>query len=248
MNKQLYKVFVGILLVGLFLLYEAPIVQAKETHYDIIIDDIANLLTEAEENKLRITMEDVAEHGNAIFVTVKKNDMSAEHYAQYYYTSRYNETNGVIFLIDMDNRKIWLCCYGNASKMISDDYTEIITDNVYTYASDEKYFDCANIAFSQIYSRLKGGRISQPMKYICNILFAMSLSLVINFFIMRNLSAAKSPTNAERQKGMYQRFSFLYSHAEFVGTTKTYSPARSSGGGSSGGGSSGGGSSGGHSF
>lgn len=253
------KILLWFVMAGLLWFVQRNDVSAAE-QYVMIVEDDADLLTDAQEEELRVTMAGVTQHGNAVFKTIGENAVSTEQYAQNYYLSNFGAASGVIFLIDMDNRNIWLQCYGNAELMIPNAYAEIITDNVYTYATKGDYFSCANIAFSQIETKIEGGRISQPMKYICNALFAVGLALFFNFFLMRSMSAIKQPKEARRREAIRKRFALTNTQAVWKETNRVYSPKvtyESSGGGGSsfsggssgsGGSSSSSGSGGGHSF
>ena len=52
------------------------------------------------------------------------------------YREKYGSESGTIFVIDMDNRNIWIHSNGAINRTINKAYAETITDNVYTYASD----------------------------------------------------------------------------------------------------------------
>ena len=93
-----------------------------------------------------------------------------------------------MFLIDMRNRQIYIYSYGEPYKIITKTNAYTITDNVYEYASGEKYFECANEAFEQINMLLAGEQISRPMKHISNILLAIIFSILLNYLLMKKTS------------------------------------------------------------
>lgn len=226
--------------------YENP-----ETAYVAIIEDDAGLLSEMEEVELAKVMLPITEYGNVAFQSIDENVYSTKTYIEEYYREQFGTRSGTVFLIDMDNRKIWIFSDGAIYRVITNSYADTITDNCYRYASKEQYYRCAEEAFSQIYTLLEGNRIAQPMKYISNTLLAIVLALLLNFFVMRQMSKVRYPGEKELQKGLISRYQFNNPNAEYIRTTKTYSPPSSSGGGGGssgggGGGSSGGG--GGHSF
>lgn len=228
-------------------IYENP-----ETNYVVIIEDDARLLGEMEETELAKVMLPITIYGNVAFKSIDENVYSTKTYIEEYYREQFGTRSGTVFLIDMDNRNIWIFSDGAIYKVITNSYADTITDNCYRYASKEDYYTCAAEAFTQIYTLLEGNRIAQPMKYISNTLLAVVLALLLNFFVMRRMSKVKYPCEKELNQGIISRYQFSNPDAEYVRTTKTYSPPSSSsggGGGSSGGG--GGGSSGGgggHSF
>lgn len=229
---------------------------AKEasTTYRVVIEDNAELLAEEQETALEEVMKDITAYGNVAFVTVAENSSSAESFARSYYQRQFGTNSGTLFLIDMDNRKIWIHSDGAVYKVITTAYANTITDNVYRYASDEEYYECAAEAYRQIYALLEGQKIAQPMKYISNALLAMILALLINFGLVCYFTRIKKPKEAEILSNIEKRFESTKPTAVFTHETKEYDPVESGGsrGGRSGGRSSGGGGrsrgGGGHSF
>lgn len=225
-----------------------------DTSYKVSIEDDADLLSPDEESRLGEQMKEITAYGNVGFVSIDYNYDSTEDFARTHYRQLFGYDSGTLFVIDMDNRNIWIFSDGDIYKTITDSYADTITDNVYTYASDEKYFDCASNAYTQISTLLSGRKIAQPMKYISNALLAMILALLINYFIVRAFSHARKPSENEILNSIYTQCHIDNPTCDFLRQTKTFSPqssdsSDSGGGGSSGGGggsSSGGG--GGHSF
>lgn len=220
-----------------------------ETGYEVVIDDGADLLSEEEEEMLGGKMMEVTPYGSAAFVTVDSNYSSAGSYAEDYFYDCFGYGSGTLFLIDMDNREIYIYSDGAVYRTITKSYANTITDNIYTYASDAEYFTCAYKAFEQIVTLLEGNRIAQPMKYASNAFLAVLLALLINYFVVMITSAAKKPGEKELLEATKHRCSLVNTEAVYTHTTKKYDPPSSSssgGGGRSGGGGGGGG--GGHSF
>lgn len=228
--------------------------ENRETGYAARIEDEAELLTETEREDLLELMKEITQYGNAAFVTVASNLGSADSYARNYFTSVFGKASGTVFLIDMDNRKIWIHSDGALYRVITKAYANTITDNVYTYATGEDYYGCAEKAFGQMLALLKGQKIAQPMKYISNLLLAAGLALLFNFGLMTYMTRLKRPKQDELLRTVQKKFTCTKPEAVFLHKTKTYSPqsSDSDSGGSSGGGGGGGGSSsgggGGHSF
>ena len=84
-----------------------------------------------------------------MIVTINKNNKAdAMHYADDFY--EYNEfglgndRSGVLFLIDMDTRKIYITTGGEAIKKYNDSKIEQMLDAAYKYMKDQKYYDAAN--------------------------------------------------------------------------------------------------------
>ena len=245
-----------LLLTGLLLICKADCCAQtyytnSDTGYRVEIEDDAGLLTSEEISQLASSMEDITEYGNVAFKSVSYNASSASSFAKSHYRNLFGQKSGTLFLIDMDNREIYIFSDGRVYRAINKSYALSITDNVYRYASAEQYFKCADSAFSQMFTLLEGGRILQPMKYINNALLAMILSLLFTFAWVCIYSGQNKPTDAQLMKKIHKSLSLTPPVAVCTHKTKTYSPQSSDSGGSGGssgggGGSSGGG--GGHSF
>ena len=219
----------------------------SETGYSVIIEDDASLLSNDEKIQLAETMKDITPYGDVAFKSIDYNPYSTETYIECYYNSIFGTGSGTVFLIDMDNRNIWIYSDGSIYSTITTAYANVITDNVYTYASDRDYFSCANKAFIQEAALLQGRRISQPMKYISNALLAIAIAILINYFIVRQTSRVRKASDNEIVNGVFANNAFNNVSVNFIRQTRTYSPRSSSSSGSSGGHSGGGGGGGGHS-
>ena len=225
----------------------------EDTGYEAVIDDEADLLSDSEERSLLELMEEVTEYGNAAFVSTDENSSSASGYASSYYRSVFGHESGTVFLIDMDNRVLYIYSYGDVYDTVTDSKAETITDNVYKMASSGDYSGCAEEVFKEISTLLGGGRIAQPMKYICNALLAVLIALLINFIVIYASSRISRRQNII--EGAMANVSFAKPAVKHTGQTRKYSPRSDndhgssghSGGGHSGGGHSGGGG-GGHKF
>lgn len=182
------KVLVLFVCAGLVLLFPlqalASQTASSSSGYQMYIDDAADLLSDTEEEELLTHMAPITEYGGVAFVSVSSNSSTALAYAESRYRQYFAQKSGVLFLIDMDNREIALFCDGAVYRTVTKSYSNSICDNVYTYASDSLYYECAAEAFDEVASLLEGGRISQPMKYICNALLAVTAGMLITFALL----------------------------------------------------------------
>ena len=219
-----------------------------DTGCQVYVEDEAGLLTEEQRRELAQAMEDVTSYGSAAFVTTLENSRSTERFARDYYTERFGTDSGTVFVIDMDNRMIWIHSDGAVYKTVTSAYADTITDNVYRYAADADYYGCAREAFQQIHALLEGAKIAQPMKYISNALLAMILALLANFGLVISLTKLRKPGADAILGNIHRRFAYSDLRAAKTHQTKRYDPVSSGsggGGGRSGGGGGGGGRSGG---
>ena len=219
-----------------------------ETGYKAYIIDEEDLLTREEEDELlNFHMADITEYGGAAFVTTSSSN-AGKAAADYCYNLFHNDS-GTTLLIDMGERKISIMSSGEIYKTITKGYGSIITDNIYTYATDGDYYKCAEKGFDQINIKLEGGRIAEPMRYVSNLLLAIVLALVLNFIYVW---IAKGKVTIDSEALIAAAAGAVIGTAvskNLVSSRKTR-PSSSSGGGSSGGGGGGGFSGGGgsHSF
>lgn len=222
-----------------------------ETSYRVMIEDEALLLNDEEMQDLAALMQEITAYGNVAFKTIDSNGGGTESYARRYYQEQFGTASGTLFLIDMDNRNIWIHSDGAVYKVITTSYANTITDNVYRHASNGDYYDCAAQVYDQILTLLKGQKIAQPMKYISNVLLALILALLLNYGLVSFFARIRKPGRKELLCNGQNRFHYTQPRAFFVRESSTYNPisSGSSSGGSGGGGGgfrSGGG--GGHSF
>ena len=248
------KKFVFILLLLFIFPFMMLNVHAEEVFtYKVLIEDDADLLTDEEEEKLSKSMKRLTEFGNIAFKSIDSNDTSTANFASSYYHSNFGTSSGTLFVIDMANRQIYIFSDGKNYSVITNSKAEIITDNIYTYATNKNYYECASSAYSQMYTLLNGGKIAEPMRHISNGILALVLAFFINFMTVLFNQHLKKASDDEIIENCDVNFSLSNLSATKTGSHRVYSPVESSSGGSSssGGGSSGGGSSGGgggHSF
>ena len=251
----------AVLLLGMTLLLpvSALAVHAKEEEagapYQVYLEDYADLLTDEEEEALYEVMAEGTQDGNMVFMTIED--------AQGYETKDYIEmiyqtseelkgTDAVIYMIDMDNRLLWITGYGAPRKLITPDYGNLITDNVYRYAKSGDYATCAINGYRQIIQRLSGSRVSGALRGVGNLCIAVIIAEILCFVIAYATSAAKKTGDDEILDNIERMENLQNPNVKKTGRHKIYDPPKSSssGGGRSGGGGGGGfhGGGGGHGF
>ena len=239
------RILAMLLVICIFLM---PITQVNATNtnnngtnkeYSIIIEDDANLLTAEEEQNLRNQVAPLTEFGYVMFKTTSTlNSTSSLRYIQNYYYSKLGNKSGVAFYIDMDKRQVCACATGGLDRIITSSKCDTIMDNVYTYARKGNYYECAVQTFSQMNNLLNGEKIAESMKYICNGILSIMISLFLGYGFIMMSSKNKKVSNRE----LINECKTYLEHSEIsvakTGTHSEYSPVSdsSSGGGSSGGG------------
>jgi len=217
-----------------------------ETGYEVYITDGEDLLTDAQEQMLLENMIPITQYGNCAFETRYVSGSDSYSYVRDHYTDYFTES-GTLFLIDMGNRQIRLYSSKDVEKTVTASYANSITDNIYTYATAGDYYTCAQKAFEQEYTLLRGGRIAQPMKYISCALLALIFALLINYFIVR-FKSRNTKTPQERIMEAVAATALVGSAATLVTSRERIHSDDSSSSGGGGGGGGGGFSGGGHSF
>ncbi len=185
-----------------------------ETNYRVEILDHAKLLTLEQKEQLIPYMMPITKYGNVAFVTVEDTGETAEENARNYYMNLFGTDSGTLFLIDMTNRYIWIHSDGEVYKTINSGYADSITDNVYKLATDKHYLACAQAAYEQIYTLLEGGKIAQPMKYICNIFIGLLISIMVNFTWMAVWAYRQRPKTKEMLDMINHSFQYEYRNLE----------------------------------
>ncbi|MBO4391457.1 MAG: TPM domain-containing protein [Lachnospiraceae bacterium] len=209
-----------------------------ETGYTADIYDNADLLTQEEEAQLLNTMYKVTKNGYAVLVTINENPVDSEVlYTDSFYKHHYGGTkSGAIMLIDMELRILRLECYNDIDDVISSTDSYTIVDNSYGYASQGKYFDCANQTFKQVSSLLSGMNIPRPVKYIGNALLALLMSSLIGYIMIRTITKPAVASMTDLRRARYYNRSLQSVSHKMISSKLVYSPMPRGGGGSSSGG------------
>ncbi len=210
------------------------------TGYGVFLQDDADLLSDAEEQELAEDMEKITAYGSAAFVTTLSNGGSAKGYAEKAYLSLIGRDDGCLFLIDMEDRIIYIYAGNRVRQIITTSRANTIADNVYRMAGTGDYLGCAREVFAEVYTLLEGGTIAQPMKYASNALLSLIMALMINYLIASVMSRTRKPSDQKILGAVQTSFMANGASAVRTHTSRIYDPpSRSSGGG--GGGSRGGG-------
>lgn len=236
------------------------------------VHDQANLFTDEEEQLLAEQIAAlIAKHQIDIVVVTTEDarGLSEVEYADDFYDYNgygYDEAgaefgtdrDGFLFLIDMDNRNIYISTRGGVIGLYNDYAIERLLDAAYPYVSDGEYYECAR-AFLQKADSIadsraayRGGNGASPaptpvgtsrlnlelvgMSLLGGIGVALAVVLIMLFFHKRSLSATLHGGGYVPHGGIAE----THRQDIFVNTytTRTAIPQESSGGGGGGGSSS----------
>lgn len=120
------------------------------------IYDYADLLTDEEEASLKEQASSIAEEYEmdvAIVLTDKIEGLSSAAYADDFYD--YNDfgcgegDDGLLMLVNMADREIWITTYGTAISYFPDDKIDDITESVAMYLGDGAYYKASKIFLSE---------------------------------------------------------------------------------------------------
>ena len=209
--------------------------------FAVTVMDDAGVLTDSEAERLEKVMLPVTAYYPVAFVTTNSTGgTSAKSYSQKVYNRIFGREGGILFLIDFDTtdsdgRQIYLRVT-DASTKLSVSKCNTITDNVYTYARDGRYYECARQVFLQCHDVLNDKAVPQPMKHMSNLLIAICLALYFVFKTANNRTRIKTPAEVYLLDNNITKSVVLTNpHAKLI-RRYTVSNAPSGGGGGGGGG------------
>lgn len=117
--------------------------------YENIIADDADLFTDYEESEIMSSIESYSAEKDfslAVVTTEFTSGVSSEEYADDYYDYLIDnhgwQESGLLFLIDMDNRNVWISTCGECILSYSDSEIDSIIDSGYDSLANGYYSDC----------------------------------------------------------------------------------------------------------
>ena len=159
MKKIINRVllFGGIIIICLSLSYRANADLKR-------VVDKADLFNETEVTLLENNIKDISGKYSMDIVIVTTDDVNgkssrdyADDFFDYEGYGLGNDYSGVLLLINMDDREVYISTSGKGERYFTDDRIESILDNVYRYLSDEQYFDGAEEFLSNTEKYLNEG-------------------------------------------------------------------------------------------
>lgn len=162
-----------------------PSVDVVEKVYDF-----ADLFTDSEEQDLYEKASNFMDKYNMdlAIVTISENNKSSEvAYADDFYDYNDFDNNGLLFLIDMDNRQIYMSTSGTAIKMYNDNRIDYLMDQVFQYMTDKDYYEGTSKYISLLSSLADKGYPKSGESFVSDktvILYSLIASFVITLIVM----------------------------------------------------------------
>lgn len=161
------------------------------------LNDGANLMPSEDEAQVQEAMEKLSEYGNVAVVTTNSVAGTTAAYASDKYGSLFGTESGLLFVIDMDNREIWIETDGYIGRYLTRGKCRTIADNVYVYASAANYAKCAILTLEQALDVMEGRQIPETMAHMSNAVLAVLAGLLINFVVLRMLNRKPEVSTTE---------------------------------------------------
>ena len=178
------------------------------------IFDEARLFSDDDRKEIFEAMDRVSQFGTVGGYTTYSSGGSTASKASKFYDRYYGSESGVLFVIDMDERVIYIESDGYIGSFITRGKARTITDNVYKYASHEDYKTCSVEALSQVLDIMEGRRISERMGLISSIIIALMLGTLANFLLLRRINKKKEVSALEWETSNHGRVTFSGAHVE----------------------------------
>lgn len=130
------------LIIGTSLAKDAFAAEYNREH----VFDMADLLTDSEEEELRIFAEKYEAYGiSIVFMTTEvTGGKTTQNFSNDFYDGNHFRPDGIMFSIDMENREIYIDTVGECIAMISDSRISGVLEDSFEYATEGRYAKCLN--------------------------------------------------------------------------------------------------------
>ncbi len=204
MKKRTCKLFLMLFIFTFTLLFSYD-VNAADTLNPETVFDYADLLTTDEENRLRDYAKDFEQYEISIIFLTTNNAQgkSSMNYSNDFYDTNHFRPDGVLFMIDMDNRNIYIDTVGKYISMLENDI-DYALDISYTYATDGEYYTCFQTMSEAICTEIENHEnpILGAFRFsIFTFLLAAVIAIIIVIILIVIHNQANNKTAAERYIG-----------------------------------------------
>lgn len=159
MRKKLLYISMAALMLGLCL---AGVASAAGNY---VIDE-ANLFTETEETMLRGKIDSFIAQYNTDFVILTIDDdmdKTSMTYADDYYDNngygKGEDRSGLLVLINMDEREVWISTTGYMIDILNDRRIEIMLDDIYEYLVEGEFYEAVSGLPEVVGDYIEAGRV-----------------------------------------------------------------------------------------
>lgn len=207
------KIMILFVMISIFIM---PMQVNASTQSEETVFDYADLLSEAEEDELREYSSKYEKYEiSVIYLTTD----DAEGYSSMTYSDNFYDTHaflpdGVLFMIDMDNREVYINTVGKCIEWLEDDVYDIL-DETYEYASDEEYFDCL-METSKKACRIIENHTNPVMGAIRPSLIVFFIALGITAIVVVVLLVKHNKANRKTLAERYMGSSFVVNNKNVV--------------------------------
>lgn len=165
----------------------ADALRSAKGGYPLIMDDSLGLLTAEEQEQLRKEMEPLTAYCAVAFRTTEDPQNTEREAMEYFskYINRSRSYNGVLVMIDMNPRMIYVFSRGVMERIITRSDAYAITSDISHLASDEQYYACAAEAFRRITAELENRQPLSPTRILCTLAASIVLGVMVAYSSIR---------------------------------------------------------------
>jgi uncharacterized protein len=201
------------------------IITYAAASFEQYIYDRAGILSNDNIRSLETKCRDISEQYSLnvfVLTTNTTAGKSSESYADDEYEKLAGDSSGVLLLVDMQNRMVWLSTTGDAIKTFSDSWINQTCDMVAPQLSNENYYAGAYSFLENVEGRLSEKRM-QPLYYSIG---ALVIALVTGGIIVGMLSSRRGGTMTAGRRNYLAPGSVVINDREDVFTNTTFSRVR----------------------
>lgn len=202
--------------------------------------DDAGLFTNDEIGRLDKLIEKIEKKDEVdlyVLTTSDAQGYTSDIYNDYFFDEGHNKKqlfneDTIILLINMENREVWLNCYGSTEETFDSDTITSVTDNIASYLSDGDYYEGCKAGLKDVQMYLEKNYV------IFHAWFQIVVALGISGIIVAIMACSrKTPMTANANTYFDQQNSRLrFHHDNYIRTTvtKVRKPQNNSSGGGGG--------------
>lgn len=221
MQNKICKFIFSILII-VFMFNILTITVNAEDNLNLNVYDIANLLSDEEENKLQKLSEEYKQFNvDMVFLTINDaNGKTTKTYTEDFYEKQNFGENGIVVAIDMDNKEVYINTIGICINIFSDTLLDNILDNTYQYATNEQYYNFFQNTETKLYIYVEeyieeNTTVSPLLPTKGAIIFSVIATfIIITVLIIKHYSANKRP---KAQIYLKQNFRIINRRETFIG-------------------------------